>query len=140
MDKFTTYVWAIDSQQVGKNTNRLAYEFKESGTYVVGLTVTAKSGLTGSGSVSVVVNPNTPPDCSITYEDFPLKNYTKLVGDCTDPDGRIKELLWDLGDGTTSRSKTVSKKYAAGTYTVTLSATDDSNDKVTVSKEIVVNR
>ena len=140
VDKFTTYVWTIDSQQVGKNTNRLAYEFKESGTYVVALTVTAKSGLTGSGSVSVVVNPNTPPDCSITYEDFPLKNYTKLVGDCTDPDGRIKELIWDLGDGTTSRSKTVSKKYAAGTYTVTLSATDDSNDKVTVSKEIVVNR
>ncbi|MEI7637278.1 MAG: PKD domain-containing protein [Syntrophus sp. (in: bacteria)] len=141
VDKFTTYTWTVNGQTVGRNSNRLSYKFEEPGTYAVGLMVTSKNGLTGGGATTVVITPNEPPECTISYEDYPSKKYTKLIGNCADPDGRIKEMNWDLGDGTKSRSKTVSKKYAdSGTYTVTLTATDDSDEQVTVSKEIIVSR
>jgi PKD repeat protein len=44
----------------------------------------------------------------------------------TDPDGAITGYLWDFGDGTTAEEPTTSHTYAAaGTYTVTLTVTDD---------------
>ena len=56
------------------------------------------------------------------------KNLTVTVDASSsyDPDGEIVAYLWDLGDGTTSTDVKVKHKYAKpGTYTVTLTITDD---------------
>jgi PKD repeat protein len=140
-DRFATYAWTINGESVGRNANSMVYKFETPGTYVIGLTVTSKSGLTGTGLQSIEVNPNDPPECTIDYEDIPAKKTTKLVANCTDVDGKIREINWDLGNGKTAKNKTVNYKYAdAGTYTVTLTATDDSKGQTTVSREIVVAR
>ncbi|MEI7637279.1 MAG: PKD domain-containing protein [Syntrophus sp. (in: bacteria)] len=140
-DRFATYAWTINGEAVGRNANSMVYKFETPGTFIIGLTVTSKSGLTGTGLQSIEVNPNDPPECTIDYEDIPAKKTTKLVANCTDVDGKIREINWDLGNGKTAKNKTVNYKYAeAGTYTVTLTATDDSKGQTTVSREIVVTR
>ncbi|HKY13562.1 MAG TPA: PKD domain-containing protein [Microthrixaceae bacterium] len=54
----------------------------------------------------------------------------------TDPDGSIVSYVWDFGDGTTGTAPTATKIYPAGTYTVSLTVTDD--DGVTDSSTRVV--
>ncbi|MCK9195758.1 MAG: PKD domain-containing protein [Syntrophales bacterium] len=141
IDRYTIYAWTVNDQPVGRNSSTATYTFTEPGTYTVGLTVTSKSGLTGSGTATVVVNENTPPECSIEATDYPDRKYTKLLASCTDSDGRIKELSWALGNGQTKNTGTVYATYAeSGTYKVSLTATDDSGGTVTVSQDVTVQR
>ena len=141
VDRFATYAWTVNGQPIGRNSSMTTHTFMEPGTNIVGLTVTSKNGLTGSGTTTVVINDNIVPECAIEATDFPSKKYTKLVAQCTDTDGRIRALSWDLGNGQTSKVQTVYAKYAeSGNYTVSLTGTDDSGGTVTVSKDVAVQR
>jgi len=56
-----------------------------------------------------------------------------------DPDGTILSYEWDLGDGTTATGVTASHTYAAaGTYTVTVTVTDDGGLTDTVAQNVTV--
>ncbi|MCK9196853.1 MAG: PKD domain-containing protein [Syntrophales bacterium] len=99
------------------------------------------SGLTGSGTTTVAVKENIPPECTIEATDYPDRKYTKLLSKCTDEDGRIRSWSWDLGNGQTKNTGTVYATYAeSGTYTVSLTATDDSGSSVTVSQDVSAQR
>jgi Zn-dependent metalloprotease/chitodextrinase len=83
-----------------------------------------------------------PPTANFTY----VVNCPGRVVDFTDasfdPDGSIVSWDWDFGDGNTSTAQNPSHTYAAdGTYTVTLTVTDDCNPPLsnTISKNVVVN-
>ncbi|MGW6915201.1 collagenase [Kitasatospora sp. NPDC054939] len=57
----------------------------------------------------------------------------------TDPDGRIASRVWNFGDGTGSTVANPYKTYsAAGTYTVSLTVTDDKGAKATSTQSLVV--
>ncbi|NOT86979.1 MAG: PKD domain-containing protein [Lysobacter sp.] len=57
----------------------------------------------------------------------------------TDSDGTIAARSWNFGDGTTSTLANPSRTYAAsGTYTVTLTATDNGGASNSVSKTVTV--
>ncbi len=57
----------------------------------------------------------------------------------TDGDGSIASRLWNFGDGSSSTAATVSHSYAAaGSYTVSLTVTDNSGGKATVSRVLTV--
>lgn len=57
----------------------------------------------------------------------------------TDSDGTIVSWSWDFGDGATSTAQNPSHTYAAdGTYTVTLTVTDDDGASDTTSHDVTV--
>jgi PKD repeat protein len=56
-----------------------------------------------------------------------------------DPDGNIRTYAWNFGDDSSGSGKTTSHTYeAAGTYTVTLTVTDNDGQKDTYDRNITV--
>lgn len=85
--------------------------------------------------------PNTPPTASFTY--FPssptVDNTIQFTDQSTDSDGTIASWFWDFGDGLTSTLQNPTHQYsAAGTYTVTLTVTDDDGATNSTSQNITV--
>ena len=88
---------------------------------------------------------NLEPTASFTYTpEFSLAsdiiNFTDLS---TDPDGSIVEWHWDFGDDTnetitTPPANATHQYVATGTYTVTLTVTDNEGATNNVSKDIIV--
>jgi PKD repeat protein len=63
----------------------------------------------------------------------------QLTDTSTDPDGTIASRLWNVGDGRTSTNNPLTFRYrSAGTYTVTLTVTDNDGATNTTSKQVTV--
>jgi microbial collagenase len=110
-------------------------------TYTVTLTVTDNSGGKSVTSKQVTVTSTTPTNV------LPVAQFSSAVSGMTvnftdkstDSDGTIASRSWNFGDGTSSTAANPSKTYAtAGTYPVTLTVTDNSNGKATVSQNVVI--
>ncbi|MEN3009634.1 MAG: PKD domain-containing protein, partial [Candidatus Bipolaricaulaceae bacterium] len=57
----------------------------------------------------------------------------------SDPDGTLVSYAWNFGDGTTGSGVTATKAYpTAGTYTVTLTVTDDQGATASATKAVQV--
>jgi PKD repeat protein len=117
-----------------------SHTYASGGDYAVTLIVTDDLGATStpvSRTVSVVDPSNQAPvaafDVSCTYLTC---TFTDLS---TDTDGTVTGWSWDFGDGSTSSAHSPSHDYAsAGTWTVTLVATDDDGARsASVSRDAV---
>jgi PKD repeat protein len=95
------------------------------GTYSVMLTVTDNAGTSNSVTKSVTVAlPNVAPTANFSFMTNELT--ANFTDGSSDSDGSIVSRAWNFGDGTTSTSTNPSKTYAAaGTYTVSLTVTDN---------------
>ena len=80
---------------------------------------------------------NSPPTAGFNYT---TNNLTANFTDTSsDSDGTIASRSWNFGDGTTSNATNPSKTYAsAGTYTVTLTVTDNGGLNNQISKQVTV--
>jgi thermolysin len=91
--------------------------------------------------VGVVVGatPNLAPAADFTFTTDGLA--ATFTDTSSDPDGSVVSGLWDFGDGATSTQQNPSHTYAsAGTYSVTLTVTDDDGASDSVVKSVEVSQ
>jgi PKD repeat protein len=114
------------------------YTYTSADTYTVTLTVTDNDGASDTASRQITVSApatNNPPSASFSA------SCTDLACDfsdtSSDSDGSIVSRSWTFGDGGSSTVSNPSHIYsAAGTYTVTLTVTDDGGATDSVSQEV----
>ncbi|MFZ1286681.1 MAG: PKD domain-containing protein, partial [Candidatus Phosphoribacter sp.] len=92
-------------------------------------------GTTGAGGGG-----NQPPTASFTSSTSGLTASVN-ASESSDPDGTISGYAWNFGDGATGSGVTASRTYAAaGTYTVTLTVTDNGGATASTTREITVSQ
>ncbi|AJF08106.1 hypothetical protein GSUB_16470 (plasmid) [Geoalkalibacter subterraneus] len=112
----------------------------EAGIHVIDVQGTSQMGATASAQHVVVVNENTPPECEVekSFYDGSYPVY-RFKANCEDADGRVTGYQW-LIDGKSygSSSNLLSLAAPKGDQTVriTMTATDDSGDSVTIEEII----
>ncbi len=136
----TGYAWNFGDGATGSGVTT-SHTYATEGTYTVTLTVTDNDGATGSSSQSVTVtagSTNEPPTASFTFSCTDL-GCTFDGSSSSDSDGTITGYAWNFGDGATGSGVTTSHTYAAGgTYTVTLTVTDDGGATDSTSQSVTV--
>ena len=126
-----SYAWDFgdgDSSTIAEPAHTFA-----AGTHTVVLTVTDDSGATDTASVTIVASPNTPPTAAVNadVQTGPRPLVVHFTSASIDPDGTISGYAWDFGDGGTSTAEAPTHTFAAGTWPVTLTVTDDSGATAT---------
>ena len=125
-----TYAWSFGDGTTGSG-QITTHQFRTIGNFSVALTVTDLRGSTARVTKLIAVAPGTPP----TVPDFiitpkPAPTNVDIFFDAsaaTAATGRtIVSYSWEFGDGAGGSGPIVSHKYAGpGTYSVTLTVTDD---------------
>ncbi len=115
--------------------DNVQHTYAASGTYTVTLNVTDNDGHTGSASETLMVE-GPPPTAAFTSN----MTYAKASfngGGSTDPDGTITNYAWEFGDGVTGAGVTTQHSYTtSGTYTVTLTVTDNDGHTATITHDV----
>lgn len=130
------YAWTFGDGSTG--TGKVAeHRYEAAGTYTVTLTISDNRGGTDEVSHEVTVAPIKPTASFTAATDRLQANFD--ASGSTDSDGTVEGYSWDFGDGTSGHGATPGHTYAtAGTYTVTLTVTDNDGASDTVSKPVSV--
>lgn len=141
----------IDGTSVGYTTHEQSgvapglhtVEISKSGYQSETRQVSVVAGLTSSVSVTLTAIPtNNPP-----VANFSFSPSNPIVGDIvsfdasssSDSDGSITSYAWNFGDGNTDSGQFVTHAFAAsGTYSVTLTVTDNEGAQGTKAKSVTV--
>ena len=139
-----TYAWTVNGQSVPNNNP--SFEFgttsRDSGTYVVRVTVTDVDGMSASCELRVTVKrrPNNNPNCgslSLTKRGVFAGETIRASLSATDPDGDRLTYSWSADDrsqsGNQSSLSINTTGFAGGSHTVTATARDDRGGTCTAS-------
>jgi PKD repeat protein len=136
-----TYNWNFGDGSPASTQANPTHVYTTAGVYSATLTVSDSEGATDVKSVSVsVAAPNVLPvpvlGASTTDGRAPLAVDFTSAGS-VDGDGSIVSYLWDFGDGSpVETTPDASHTYGPGTFTATLTVTDDDGASVTTSQTI----
>ncbi|WP_394274727.1 PKD domain-containing protein [Luteococcus sp.] len=134
-----SYAWDFGDGTMATGV-KATHTYAEPGTYPVILTVTDDKGGTNSRTVEVTAAGPTNQPPTATFD--ALVDGRSVAFDASpssDPDGTIVSWEWAFGDGTTGTGETVTHTYPdAGSYTATLTVTDDSGQKVTTTRAVTI--
>ncbi len=135
-----SYAWTFGDGATATTQNP-SHTYTAGGTFTVTLTVTDNQSATGSVSHPVTVTapppPNQPPVAAFTSSCTQLT--CSFTSTSSDPDGTIASYAWTFGDGATATTQNPSHTYTAGgTFTVTLTVTDNQSATGSVSHPVTV--
>ena len=138
-----SYVWDFGDNTTGGG-NITTHAYTDDGNYTVTLNVTDNDGLSHTASDTITVL-NRPPVVTFTENATSVLTYESIHFDASgssDLDGNITSYFWDFGDETNATGVIVDYAYADnGTYTVTLTVTDDDGaTNSTTAPKTVLNR
>ncbi|MBF0099538.1 MAG: PKD domain-containing protein [Desulfobacterales bacterium] len=140
----SSYNWNFGDDTTASG-NTATHSYSQSGTYTVTLTVTDDKGATATNSISIQIQQpvNSPPSATISTPTnnatFILNQSVSFQGSGTDSDGTIASYHWNFGDsGTASGNMTTHSYTQSGSYTVTLTVTDDKGATATNSISIQI--
>lgn len=133
----TKYEWNFGDTTTGLGATP-THTYAAGGNYTVTLKVTDNQGGTSTVSHPVSAVANADPvadfDSTVTH----LSAALDATGS-TDSDGTVQTYAWNFGDTTTGSGATTSHLYAnPGTYTVTLTVTDDDGATDVIAKPVTV--
>jgi len=133
-----SFAWDFGDGQSGAGV-KPSVSFANAGSFAVSLTVTDDSNALAFTSQAVTVAAaNVPPLAAFSV----TCNGVTCVFDATasnDPDGNIASYAWDFGDGQNASGASVTHTFAGGgTYTVTLTVTDDQGAAAVTTVSILV--
>jgi len=141
------YAWDFGDGEsaLTSSASHVSHTYTIAGTYTVTLTVTDNAGGVSSAQTAVVVSsppPNVPPTARLSLSpnsgQAPLAVELSATGS-TDSDGTIVSYVWDFGDGGSVAAATTNHTYTiAGTYTVTLTVTDNAGGVSSAQSQVVV--
>jgi len=132
------YAWDFGDGTTGTGKT-VSKHYAAAGNYTVTLKVTDNRNGTATKSTKVTaIAPNIAPTASFASSATDLGASFDASGSF-DPDGTVTAYAWNFGDGTTATGKAATKQYSAGgTYTVTLTVTDNRGGTATATKQITV--
>ncbi|WP_431030830.1 PKD domain-containing protein [Plantibacter sp. RU18] len=134
-----SYAWNFGDGTSGIGATA-THMYAAAGTFDVTLTVTDNRGgsSTTSQQVTSALPPNQLPTAAFTQSVNQLVVSLDASGSA-DSDGSITGYAWDFGDSTSGTGRTASHTYtAAGTYTITLTVTDNRGGTAIVSRQVTV--
>ena len=136
-----SYEWDFGDGDTGSGI-AASHQFVSGGVYTVTLTVTDDGGAATTATDQVTVSSNQAPTAS--FSATPTSGAAPLDVDfdasgSSDPDGSIVSYEWDFGDGTSDSGETASHQYTSdGSFTVTLTVTDDEGATGTATDGVLV--
>lgn len=135
----SAWSWAFGDGATSTAQNP-SHTYAASGTYTVSLTVTDNDGAAGTTSQDVTVSSGEENQMPVANFTFTTNELTATFTDSsTDPDGSIVNWSWAFGDGATSTLQHPSYTYAAaGTYSVSLTVTDDQGATDSITHDVTV--
>jgi len=138
-----TYSWSFgDGTTAGGITT--SHAFRTAGIFPVTLTVTDARGAATQVTQSLTVSAATPPTAVFTVSPTPAPTNVDVFFNASQSRavgaGRtIVSYLWNFGDGRTGGGVTVTHRYAGvGSYTVTLTVTDDAGAQAQATQTLIV--
>ena len=135
------YAWTFGDG--GTSTEaKPSHTYGAAGTFTVNLTVTDNRGGSHSVTHTVAVAPilNAAPEADFTSIALGL-TASFDASSSTDPDGSVVSFAWTFGDGANATGVKPVHTYAVeGTYSVTLTVTDNDGEPGSVTHSVVVTK
>ncbi|PIE60382.1 MAG: hypothetical protein CSA31_02340, partial [Desulfobulbus propionicus] len=127
-----SYAWSFGDGD-SSSANNIDHTFSVPGTYQTQLTLTDSDGYTSKDTVTITVAKatveNIPPTAVIVPSAITGEAPVALSFDgsnSSDADGTLTSYSWNFGDGSSASSKKTSHTYScAGSYTISLTVTDN---------------
>jgi PKD repeat protein len=135
----TSWLWNLGDGNISSEQNT-THKYSDNGRYNITLRITDNYGSLNITYKQINILNVEPEADFIYYPENPndLENVT-FTDKSIDPDGRISNWLWTFGDGNNSNSMNPSYHYNDnGTYSVTLTVTDDDGATDIISKQITI--
>lgn len=132
------WTWGFGDGDSSSERNPM-HSYSERGIHWVSLTVEDDSGRTNT-TVAPVIVVNLPPVAGFTFTPREPRKGESVAfrSESQDPEGEPLQHQWDFGDGSTFTEENAAHSYKApGSYTVSLTVTDDEGEADTV--EAIVN-